>query len=125
MRRMNPSSYGLTDPHLWLVGKIPMTTWGDCRETFERKARTHSYDDLVDLLIKFAMEEEKDSHMDKYLGKHLREETPVEKSPGGRLPQPHFNPGKGRGGQLKHMTETPSSKGEATPNSFYCCPTDD
>ena len=25
--RMNPSSYGPTEPHLWLVGKIPMRTW--------------------------------------------------------------------------------------------------
>ena len=44
--------------------------------------------------------------MDKYLHKHLQRETPAEKSPVGRPPQPHSNPGKGRGGQLKHMTET-------------------
>ena len=63
--------------------------------------------------------------MDKYLRKHLRMETPAEKSPGGRSPQPHYNPGKGRGGQLKHLTEMPSSKGKGTPNLFYCRPTDD
>ena len=51
MRRMNPSSYGPTEPHLWLVGKIPTRTWDNCRETSESKARTHSYHDLVDLFI--------------------------------------------------------------------------
>ena len=56
MGRMNPSSYGPTEPHLWLVGKIPTWTWGNCRETSERKSRPHFYDDLVDLLIQLAME---------------------------------------------------------------------
>ena len=51
MGRMNPSSYGPTEPHLWLVGKIPTGTRENCRETSERKYRTHSYDDVVDLLI--------------------------------------------------------------------------
>ena len=83
------------------------------------------YDDLVDLLIELAMKRENDSHMDKYPRKHLRRETPAEKSPGGRSPQPHSNLGKGRGGQLKHMTETPPSKGKGAPNRFYCRPTDD
>ena len=125
MGRMNPSSYGPTEPHLWLVGKIPTKTWDNCREMSERKARTHSYDDLVDLLIELAMERENDSHMDKYLCKHLPRKTPAEKSPGGRSPQPHCNPGKGRGGQLKHLNETPSSKSKGTPNLFYCRATDD
>ena len=107
MGRMNPTSCGPTEPHLWLTGKIPPKTWDDCRETSERKARRHYYDDLVDLLIELAMERENDSHMHKYLHKHLRRETPAEKNPGGRSPHPHCNPGKGRGGQLKHMTETP------------------
>ena len=86
MGRMNPTSYGPTDPNIWLVGKIPPRTWDDCRETSKRKAPTHSYDDLVDLLIEMAMERENDSHMDKYPRKHLRMETPAEKSPGGRSP---------------------------------------
>ena len=105
--RVNPSSYGPIEPHLWLVGKIPTRTWENCRETSERKARKPSYDDLVDLLIELAMEKEDDSHMDKYLRKHLRREIPTENSPGERSPEPHPNPGKGRGGQLQHMTETP------------------
>ena len=125
MGRMNHSSYGPTEPHLWLVGKISTWTWDNCRGTSERKARTHSYDDPVDLLIELAMERENDSHMDKYLRKHLRRETPADKSPGGRLPQPHSNPGNGRGGQLKHLTETPPSKGKGAPNLLYCRHTDD
>ena len=110
MRRMNPSSYGPTEPHLWLVGKIPTRTCENCRETSERKTRTHSYDDLVDLLIELPMGRENDSHMDKYLRKHLRRETRAEKAPGGRSPQPHSNPWKGRSEWLKHMTETPPPK---------------
>ena len=56
MARMNPSSYGLTEPHLWLVGKIPTWTRENCRGTSERKSGTHSYDDLVDLFIELAVE---------------------------------------------------------------------
>ena len=115
MGRMNPSSYGPTEPHLWLMGKIPPRTWENCKETSERKSRTHSYDELVDLLIKLAMERENDSQMDKYLRKHLRREAPAEKPQGGRSPQPHSNPGKGKGGQLKHMKETPPAKGNFFP----------
>ena len=125
MGRINPSAYGPTELHLSLVRKIPTRTWENCSETSRRKSRTHSYDDLVDLLIELAMERENDSHMDKYLRKHLRRETPAQKAPGGRSPQPYSNPGKGRGGQPKHMTETPPSKGKVAPNLFYCRPTDD
>ena len=63
--------------------------------------------------------------MDKYLRKHLQRETLADMSPGRRSPQTHSNPGKGRGGQLKHLTETPPSKGKGSPNLFYCRPTDD
>ena len=89
-------------PHvLWayraspLAGRMPPNTWECCRETSERNAGTHSYDDLVDMLMQLAMEREKDSHMDKYMRKHLRRETAVEKHTGGRSPEPHSNPGKG------------------------------
>ena len=125
MGRMNPSSYGPAEPHPWLVKKIPTRTWENCRVTSERKSRTQSYDDLVELSIEFAMERENDSHMDRYLRKHLRRETPAEKASGGRSPQPHTNPGKGRGGQLKHMTETLPSKGKGAPNLYYSRPTGD
>ena len=88
MGRMNPSSYGPTEPHLWLVGQLPTRTWENCRETSERKSRTHPYDDLVHLLSQLAMERDIESHMDKYLRKILRRETPAEKAPGGRSPSP-------------------------------------
>ena len=38
--RMNVGSYGQTELHLWIVGKIPPRTLEDCRCTFERKRRT-------------------------------------------------------------------------------------
>ena len=56
--RMNVVSYGATEPHLWLMSKIPTCAWDDCRTTSERKSRTHTYYDLVDLLIKLALERE-------------------------------------------------------------------
>ena len=86
------------------MGKISPRTWESCRESAARKSQTHSYPYLVDLMIEFAMGRENGSHMDKYLRKHLRRETPAEKALGGRSPQPHSNPGKGLGRQLKHMT---------------------
>ena len=89
------------------MGKIPPKTWENCRGPSERKSGAHSYDDLVDLLIEMAMEREKHSHMDDYLRKHLQSETPTKKAPGGRLPEPQSNPGKGRGGHLKHMRPPP------------------
>ena len=75
--------------------------------------------------MELAIERENDSHMDKYLRKHLRREAPAEKSLGGRSPQPRSNPGKGRGGQLKYLTGTAPSKGKRAPNLFYCCLSDD
>ena len=85
---MNPTSYGPTEHHLWLVGKNPPKTWENCMETSDRKARTHSYDDLIDLLIELAMERENDWYMDKYLRKHLQRGTPAEKSTGETWPHP-------------------------------------
>ena len=38
---------------------------------------------------------------------------------------PTSNPGKGKGGQLKHMKETPPAKGKGAPNLFYRQRTDD
>ena len=60
-----------------------------------------------------------------YLRKHLLRGTPAEKSPIGRSSKPHSNLWKGRGGNLKHMKETPPSKGKGAPNPFYYRPTDD
>ena len=53
--RINGGSYAATGPHLWLVSKIPQRTWDTCRSTSERKSRTDSYDELVDLLIELAL----------------------------------------------------------------------
>ena len=72
VRRTNPTSYAPTEPHLWPVGKIPPKTLENCRKTCERKSRTHSYDDLVDPLIKLPMVRENDSHMDKYVRRNMR-----------------------------------------------------
>ena len=87
---MNVGSYRATEPHLWLMSKIPQRTWDNCRSTSERKVRTHSYDELVDLLIELAVERENDSHMEKSLKKHLgRVGTPtrnVAKEKGLKIP---------------------------------------
>ena len=61
--RMNSGSYGATEPHQWLMSKIPSRTWDDCRTTSERKSQNHTYEDLVDLLIELALDRENESHM--------------------------------------------------------------
>ena len=65
--RIKPIAYGPNEPHLWLVGNIPPTTWQKCRGTCETKACTHSYDDRMDLLIEIAMERQNNDHINKYL----------------------------------------------------------
>ena len=40
--RMSVGSYGATEPHLWLMSRIPARTWDGCRTTSERKSRTHT-----------------------------------------------------------------------------------
>ena len=87
--REKVGSYGATEPHLWLMSKIPQRTWDDCRATSERKSWTHSYDELVDLLIELALQRENDSHMEKFLNKHL-----------GRGGTPTPEPGEGRGPKI-------------------------
>ena len=52
------------------------------------KAATHSYDDPVDLLIELTMQREIGSHTDNYLHKHLPRESPAQKKPGRRSPNP-------------------------------------
>ena len=59
------------DPCLWLMSKIPARTWENCRTSSERKSGSHTYDDLVDLLLELALERENDSHMEKCLKKYL------------------------------------------------------
>ena len=69
--RMDVGSYGPTELHLWHVSIVPTRTWDDCRTTAEKKSPTHTYDDLVDLLIKLALERDIDSHMDQFFKRHL------------------------------------------------------
>ena len=99
--RMNVGSYGATEPHLWIMSKVPTRTWDDCRTTSERKSRTHTYDDLVNLLIELALERENDSHMEKFLKRHLgRGGTPTpERGEGKGAKNPtNTNKGGGKGG---------------------------
>ena len=125
--RMNVGSYGATEPHLWLMSKIPQRTWDDCRSTSERKSRTHSYDELVDLLIELALERENDSHMEKFLKKHLgRGCTPSPERGEGKGPKnpTNANQGAGKGrGNLRAMNEVKPDAG--TPPLFYCKPVND
>ena len=125
--RMNLGSYGATEPHLWLMSKICQRTWDDCRSTSERKSRTHSYDELVDLLIELALERENDSHMEKFLKKHLgRGGTPTPERGEGKGPKnpTNSNQGGGKGrGNLRAMNEVKPDAG--TPPLFYCKPVND
>ena len=125
--RMNVGSYGATEPHLWLMSKIPQRTWDDCRATAERKSRTHSYDELVDLLIELALERENDSHMEKFLKKHLgRVGIPTPKCGEGKGPKnpTNSNQGGGKGrGNVRAMNEVKPDAG--TPPLFYCKPVND
>ena len=125
--RMNVGSYGATEPYLWLISKIPARTWDDCCTTSERKSRTHTYDDLVDLLIELALERENDSHMEKFLKKHLgRDGTPTPERGEGKGPKnpTNANQGGGKGrGNLRAMNEVEPEVG--TPPLFYRKPVND
>ena len=109
------------------MSKTPQRTWDDCRSTSERKSRTHSYDDLVDLLIELALERENDSHMEKFLKKHLgRAGNPTpERGEGKGAKNPtNANQGGGKGrGNLHAMNEAKPEAG--TPPLFYCKPVND
>ena len=125
--RMNVGSYGATEPHLWLMSKIPSRTWDDCRTTSEKKSRTDTYDDLVDLLIEIALEEENDSHREKFLKKYLgRGGTSTPECDEGEGPKNPTNANqgraKGRGNPRAMMEVTPEA---GTPPLFYCKPDND
>ena len=124
---MNVGSHGATEPHLWLMSKIPTRTWDDCHTTSERKSRTHTYDDLVDLLIGLALERENDSQMGKFLKRHLgRGGAPTferGEAKGPKIPT-NTNKGGGKGGGKLHaMNEVKPETG--TPPLFYCKPVND
>ena len=125
--RMNVGSYGPTEPHLWLVSKISTGTWDDCHTTSERKSPTHTYDDVLDLLIELALERKNDSHMAKFLNRHLgRGATPTPESGKAKGPKNPTNADKGGGkggGKLRAMSEVKPETG--TPPLFYCKPFND
>ena len=125
--RMNVGSYGATEPYLWLMSKILQRTWDDCRATSERKSGTHSYNELVDLLIELALERDNDPHMDKFLKKHLgRGGTPTPERGEGKGPKvpTNANQGGGKGrGHLRAMNEVKPDAG--TPPLFCCKPVND
>ena len=125
--RMKVGSYGAREPHLWLMSKIPTRTWDACRTTLKRKSRTHTYDDLVDLLMKLVLERENDSHMEKFLKGHLGrggDPTP-ERGEGKERKNPtNTNQGGGKGGSnLRAMKEVKPETG--TSPLFYCNPVND
>ena len=124
---MNVGSYKATELHLWLISEIPQRNWDDCRATSERKSRTHSYDELVNLLIELDFERENDSHMEKFLKKHLgRGGTPTpERGKGKERKNPtNDNQGGAKGrGNLRAMNEVKPDAG--TPPLFYCKPVND
>ena len=125
--RMNVGAYGTTEPLLWLMSKIPQRTWDDCRSTSERKSQTHSYDELVDLLHELALERENDSHMEKFLKKHLGRggnPTPERGEGKGPINPTNANQGGGKGrGHQRAMNEVNPDAG--TPPLFYCKPVND
>ena len=124
---MNVGSYGLTEPRLWLVIEIPTPTWDDCCTTSERKSRTHTYDDVVDLLIELALERENDSHMERFSRDTWVEVPPlplnVAKEKGPENPNNASKGGGKGGGNLGAMGEIKPETG--APPRFYCKPVND
>ena len=125
--RMNVGSYGATEPHLWLMSEICSRTWDDCCTTSERKSRTHTYDNLVDLPMELALERKNDSHMEKLLRKHLgRGGTPNTERGQGKGPKSPTSTNQGGGkrrGILRAMNEVKPEAG--TPPLFFCKPVND
>ena len=125
--RMNVGSYGATEPHICLMSKIPSGTWGVCRTTSERNSWTHTYDDLVDLVIELALETENGSHMGKFLKKHLgRGGSSTPECGEEKEPKNPTNANQGRGkekGNLRAKNEAKSEAGAAP--LFFCKPVND
>ena len=112
---------------MWLDGNFPLRTWEVCRSSSKRKQRTHTYDDVVDLLLELALEREKDSHLETFLKSHLEKgcnPTPeLGESRGSKTPtNPSKAGGKG-GGILRAMNEVKPDTGVHP--LFYCKPSND
>ena len=95
---MNPIDYRPTEPHLWLVKKVPLKTPERGSKMSDTKSRKHSYDEVTHLLIELSMERDNDSQMDKYLGKHMQREILDDRHPRRRSSEPNSNNGNSCGG---------------------------
>ena len=116
-----------SDPKMATGVRTGFSTWDECRAISERKSRTHPYVNLVDLLIKLALERENESHMEKISNKQLGQGgTPTPKRGEGKGPKnpPNANQGGGKGrDNLRAMNEVKPDAG--TPPLFYCTPVND
>ena len=125
--RMNVGSYGPTEPHLWLASEIPTHTWDHTCSISERKRQTHTYDDLVDLLIELVLQRKNDTHIEKFLKRHLgRGANPTPERGEGNGPNNPTNTKKGGGkggGYLRAMSEVKPEAGVQP--FFYCKPLND
>ena len=64
--RLTPGSYSRDDLLFWLVAKLLLELWDECRSTAERKARSLRYEDPCVLLLELALEKESDQHLNNY-----------------------------------------------------------
>ena len=64
--RLTPGSYGSDELLFWLVAKLPLELWNECRGTAERKARALIYQDLSVLLLELAVDKERDQQRNAY-----------------------------------------------------------
>ena len=64
--RLTPGSYGSDELIFWLVAKLPLELWDECRSMAERKARALNYEDLSVVLLELALEKESDQHLNAY-----------------------------------------------------------
>ena len=64
--RLTPGSYSSDDLLFWLLAKLPVELWDECRSTAERKARALHYEDLCVLLLELALEKGSNQHLNNY-----------------------------------------------------------
>ena len=109
------------------MSEFSTRTRDDCRTISERKSRTHTYEDLVDLLIEPALERKNDSHMETFLKRNLgRGATPTPECGEGKGPRNPTNANKSGvkgGGNLRAMSEVKPETG--TSPLLYCKPVND
>ena len=64
--RRTPGSYGSEELLFWLVAKLSLELWDECRLAAERKARALNYEDLSVLPLEPALEKESNQHLNAY-----------------------------------------------------------